>query len=158
MVHCVRFCCSHVEKSKNKNIEKKNEKQKKTEKHTKTHKTQTNVMVWHATAINQWSINRTNDATTTAQELPSILTIGSRAVSPWRTRPAWFCIFVQVCYSHCRLTKSNRSDPPLYDFYIIFFFVFYWVPLILFDLLFSFILHLFCIIILMIFISVLCTA
>lgn len=53
MVHCVRFCCSHVEKSKNKNIEKKNEKQKKTEKHTKTHKTQTNVMVWHATAINQ---------------------------------------------------------------------------------------------------------
>jgi len=155
MVHCVRFCCSHVEKSKNKNIKKKTEKQKK---NRKTHKTQTNVMVWHATAINQWSINRTNDATTTAQELPSILTIGSRAVSPWRTRPAWFCIFVQVCYSHCRLTKSNRSDPPLYDFYIIFFFVFYWVPLILFDLLFSFILHLFCIIILMIFISVLCTA
>lgn len=156
MVHCVRFCCSHVEKSKNKNIEKKTEKQKK---NRKTHKTQTNVMVWHATAINQWSINRTNDATTTAQELPSILTIGSRAVSPWRTRPAWFCIFVQVCYSHCRLTKSNRSDPPLYDFYIIFFFfVFYWVPLILFDLLFSFILHLFCIFILMIFISVLCTA
>lgn len=119
MVHCVRFCCSHVEKSKNKNIKKKTEKQKK---NRKTHKTQTNVMVWHATAINQWSINRTNDATTTAQELPSILTIGSRAVSPWRTRPAWFCIFVQVCYSHCRLTKSNRSDPPLYDFYIIFFF------------------------------------
>lgn len=49
-------CAFAVPMSKNrktKTLKKKTKNKKKTEKHTKTHKTQTNVMVWHATAINQ---------------------------------------------------------------------------------------------------------